>query len=241
VSIHRFVYPHPQKAAEACARHILMRLEEALSGQPWASLAISGGSSPKPIFEILAATRFAWDRVHLFWVDERAVPPNDPQSNYGMAENLFIKPAHIPHRNVHRIHGELRPDEAARQYSGEIRSVFELAPDQLPHFDVIHRGIGADGHTASLFPGEPLIEDRDGIAAAVYVEKMTQYRITLLPGVLLAAKHSVVFATGEDKAEVIHQILEGPYDPARLPAQIVSHHGRGLAWFLDQAAASRLE
>jgi 6-phosphogluconolactonase len=240
MSVHRYVYPDPAKAAQACAKHILVRLEEALSGQPWASLAISGGSSPKPIFEALAAARFHWDRVQLFWVDERTVPPSDPQSNFGMAEKLLIQPAHIPLRNVHRIHGELRPDEAASRYCDEIRSVFELEPGELPHFDLIHCGIGSDGHTASLFPGEPLIEDRDGIAAAVYVEKQAQYRITLLPGVLLAAKHSVVYATGLDKAETVRAILEDPYDPYRIPAQIFSHHGRGLAWFLDEAAASRL-
>jgi len=240
MSVHRFVYPDPVKAAQACAKHILVRLEEALSGQPWASLAISGGSSPKPIFETLAATRFEWNRVQLFWVDERAVPPSDPQSNFGMAEKLLIQPAHIPHRNVHRIHGELRPDDGARQYCDEVRSVFRLERGELPHFDVIHRGIGNDGHTASLFPGEPLIEDREGIAAAVYVEKLAQYRITLLPGVLLAAKHSVVYAAGEDKAEMVRAILEDPYDPQRLPAQILSHHGRALAWFLDEPAASRL-
>ena len=240
MSAHRYTYPDAQKAAEACARNILIRLEEALSGHKYATLAISGGNSPKPIFKAMIEANFDWSQVHVFWVDERCVPPTDEQSNFRMAEEHLIHPAHIPHRNVHRIQGELRPDEAAEHYCRDIRSFFRLAEGELPHFDVVHRGIGTDGHTASLFPGEALIEDRAGIAAAVYVEKMAQNRVTLLPGVLLAAKHSVVFATGAEKAETIRNIIEGAYDPQVYPAQITSHHGRAVTWFMDEAAAALL-
>ncbi|MBK5291842.1 MAG: 6-phosphogluconolactonase [Acidobacteriia bacterium] len=240
MSAHRYTYPDAQKAAQACARNIMVRLEEALSGQQYATLAISGGNSPKPIFHAMVEARLDWSRVHLFWVDERCVPPTDPQSNFRMAEEALIHPAHIPHRNIHRIQGELRPDDSAAHYAAGIRSFFGLAAGELPHFDIIHFGIGADGHTASLFPGEPLIEDRTGIAAAVYVEKMTQYRVTLLPGVLLAAKHNIVFVTGAEKAETIRAILEDAYNPQLYPAQITSHHGRAVTWFMDDAAASLL-
>ncbi len=240
MSVHRFCYPDAVQAAEACSHHIQARLEEALSGRPIASLAISGGASPRPVFEQLASSGIAWDRVHLFWVDERAVPPGDPQSNFGMAEQWLTRPTRIPKRNLHRIAGELRPDEAARRYSADIQSFFGLALGEMPHFDVIHRGIGADGHTASLFPGEPLLEDRENLCAAVWVEKLGQWRITLLPGVLLAARHTVFYATGEEKGEVVRAILEEPYDPKKYPAQMVSHHGRGVAWFLDAAAARLL-
>lgn len=224
-------------AAEACAHHLLARLEEALAGREYATLTVSGGTTPKLLFEALAASRFDWNKIHLFWVDERAVPPSDPNSNYRMAAEAFLMPAKFPHRNVHRIHGEFRPEVAARCYATEIRDFFGLEEGETPHFDVIHRGIGADAHTAGLFPGEPLLDDREGIAAAVYVEKLAQWRITLLPGVLLAARHTVMLATGADKAEAVRAILHEPYDPKRYPAQVVSHHGRGVAWFLDQAAA----
>jgi 6-phosphogluconolactonase len=109
--------------------------------------------------------------------------------------------------------------------------------EATPEFDVIHLGMGADGHTASLFPGEPLVEDRTGLTAAVYVEKMKQWRVTLLPAVLLAARHTVLLATGADKAATIRAVLEDGYEPSRLPMQVVAHHGRNVMWFLDRAAA----
>jgi 6-phosphogluconolactonase len=158
-----------------------------------------------------------------------------------MANEALIGPAHIPARNVHRIHAELRPDEAAARYERDIRQFFGLAVGEEPHFDVIHRGMGPDAHTASLFPGEPLIDDREGLVAAVYSEKMTQWRITLLPRVLLAAKKTVMLVTGADKAQALRDVVHEPYDPKRFPAQITAHHGRSVVWFLDEAAASLMD
>ncbi len=240
MSAHWYKYPTPDEAAAACAKCMLARLEEALAGPGSATVAVSGGSTPKLLFQHLAASDFRWDRTHVFWVDERAVPPTDPQSNYKLAEDYLLKPAKVPHRNVHRIHAELRPEKAAKLYVEELIEFFELTPGEFPHFDVIHRGMGADGHTASLFPGEPLINDREGLAAAVYVEKLKQFRITLLPAVLLAARHTVMLVAGEDKAIPVKETFEGPYDPLHHPCQLVSHHGRNVTWFFDEAAASLL-
>ena len=236
MSIHRFTYPDAKAAAEACARSILARLETATAGAGSATLAVSGGSSPVSMFQALAREKFDWSRVHLFWVDERAVPPTDSQSNYKLVDDHFISVAHFPRRNVHRVEGEMRPDEAARRYSDETRSFFGLGPSDLPHFDVIHRGVGTDAHTASLFPGEPLIDEREGIAAAVWVEKMSQWRITLLPSVLRAARNTVVLAAGADKAQAVRDVFEEPYDPKRFPAQLGLHDGRAVTWFMDEAA-----
>lgn len=241
MSAHWSSYATADEAALACSHHILALLETALSGEGKATLALSGGITPKLLFAHLAAARFDWSRVHIFWVDERAVPPGDPQSNYKLADENLIVPAHIPHRNVHRIAGELPPDKAAKRYAQEIVEFFELDTGELPHFDVMHFGTGPDAHTASLFPGEALIDNRDGIAAAVFVEKIRQWRITLLPGVLLAARHSVFLAAGEDKAEVLRDVFLNPYDPKQFPAQMISHHGRKVTWFLDHAAARHLE
>uniref|UniRef100_Q01VT6 6-phosphogluconolactonase n=1 Tax=Solibacter usitatus (strain Ellin6076) TaxID=234267 RepID=Q01VT6_SOLUE len=241
MSAHWQKLPDAQAAAEACAHHIIGRLDEAISGQEFASFAISGGSSPKPMFHILAATNFPWDRVHIFWVDERCVPPTDDASNYKMAMEYLIKPAHIPQRNVHRVFGELAPPAAAKRYVEEIREFFGLAEGELPRFDLVHRGMGPDAHTASLFPGEPLIDDREGIAAPVYVEKFHQWRVTLLPGVLLAAKHTVFLAVGEDKTDAVRAVFKEEYDPKKYPAQIASHHGRGVMWFMDEPAARLLD
>ena len=240
MSANWYKYPTPEETAQACARHILNLLEEAVSGERDASLAISGGSTPKLLFAELAKARFDWDRVHIFWVDERAVPPTDPQSNYKLALEHLVQPGHIPHRNLHRVYAELPPEKAAKRYAEEIREFFRLQPGELPHFDAIHLGTGPDAHTASLFPGEPMIQNRDEIAAAVYVAKIPQWRITLLPGVLLAGRHSVFLVAGEDKIEAIHHIFQDPYEPTKYPAQVVSHHGRRVTWFLDNAAARLL-
>lgn len=241
MSIHRYTYADSKAAAEACARHILGDLEEALSGESAATLAISGGTSPRLMFQEMSRQRFEWERVHIFWVDERAVPPLDSQSNYKMAQECLLTPARVPARNVHRIRAELRPEVAAARYEQEIRDHFGLAAGDEPHFDVMHRGMGPDAHTASLFPGEPLIDDREGLAGAVYAEKMTQWRITLLPRVLLAAKKTVMLVTGADKAQALRDVVYEPYDPKRLPAQITAHHGRSVVWFLDQAAAGLMD
>jgi 6-phosphogluconolactonase len=241
MSVHRYTSPDAAAAAEACAHHVISVLDETLAGQEFATFAISGGTTPRLMFPKLAATRFPWDRVHLFFVDERCVPPTDPASNYRLAEDTLIHPAHIPLRHVHRIAGEVPPATAAARYTEDIRAHFGLEPDELPHFDLIHRGMGPDAHTASLFPGEPLIDDREGIAAAVYVEKMNMWRVTLLPGVLLAAKHTVVLAAGADKAEAARAVFHEEYNPKLYPSQIDAHHGRRVSWFLDEAAAKLMD
>jgi 6-phosphogluconolactonase len=228
-------------AAEACAHHTIALLEQVLAGREFATFAVSGGSTPRLLFQKLAATKFEWNRVHLFWVDERCVPPTDPASNYKLAEENLIRPAHIPQRQVHRIPGEIAPRAAAARYVKDIREFFGLADGDLPHFDLVQRGMGPDAHTASLFPGDPLIEDREGIASAVFAPQFNQWRVTLLPGVLLAAAHTVFLVAGPDKAEAVRAVFKEEYDPMRYPAQIASHHGRGVTWFLDAAAAALLD
>lgn len=241
MSVNWYSYPTPDAAAKASARKIAIHLEQALAGNREATLAVSGGSTPKLMFGYLAIQpEIDWHRVHLFFVDERCVPPEHEESNFRLAEEHLVKPAHLPHRHVHRIRGELRPEIAAQTYSDEIAFYFDLDDGQMPAFDVIHRGMGADAHTASLFPGEPLIEDREGIAAAVYVEKLGKHRVTLLPGVLLHARHTVVLAAGADKADPVYEVFNAKHNPLRLPSQIDTPHGRNIAWYLDEAAAAKL-
>lgn len=241
MSVHWYAYPTPREAAEACARHIVVLLEEALSGRPRATIALSGGVTPRLLFESLAKSSLPWARIHLFWVDERLVPPGDPLSNYGLAEETLIRPARIPRHNVHRITGEFRPESAARRYSDEIRDFFELGEGDLPQFDVVQQGIGPDGSTASLFPNEPLPEAGGAIAVAVHIRTLGQWRITLTPAVLMAARHTVFLVTGEEKAEAVRAVFQEEADPVRRPAQMISHHGRSVTWFLDRAAAALLE
>ncbi len=225
-------------AANACASAILAQLDQAIEARGEATLAISGGSSPRLMFEIFARRPFAWDKVHLFWVDERVVPPTDPQSNYKLAADTWLNPAKFPAENIHRVEAELGGEPAAERYKEEIRAYFQLDAD-LPSFDVVHRGMGPDGHTASLFPGEPLIQNRSGIAAAVWVEKMHQWRVTLLRGVLEAARHTAMLVTGADKAAMLHSALKTDYDPLRYPVQIASLTDTA-EWFVDHDASSML-
>lgn len=238
MSVHTCVSDTAQEAASQCAAKILELLKASLTVNPLASLAISGGSTPKLMFAELAKAKFDCDRVHLFWVDERGVPPiTDSQSNYKLAKDTFIDPAHFPAANVHRIQAELDAKEAARLYEAEIEKFFSLGPAALPSFDIIHQGIGPDAHTASLFPGEPRIDDQKNIAAAVYVGKFQQWRITLLPGVLRAAKQTIMLVAGDDKAEPLRSVMHAPYDPKKFPTQVTVANRTGVLWYLDRSAA----
>jgi 6-phosphogluconolactonase len=233
-------YSSPDATAEACAQFVIGVLKQALSAREFATLAVSGGSTPKLMFQKLAVSGFPWERVHLFWVDERCVPPTDSASNFKLTDDSFIQPAHMPPQQVHRILGELDPQVAARRYADELRQFFGLAEGEMPHFDLIHRGIGPDAHTASLFPGEPLIDDHQNLTAAVYAPQFKQWRVTLLPGPLMAAKQTVMLVAGEDKVEAIRAVFQDPYEPKKYPAQIATREGDPVTWFLDEKSAALL-
>jgi 6-phosphogluconolactonase len=224
-------------AAEACGAAILVLLESARRERGSATLAVSGGRTPRIMFEWMARQRFDWRHVDLFWVDERCVPADDPQSNYGMTRAALLDSIHLAAGQIHRIHGELIPDEAAVLYADDISRSFRLQQGELPVFDAIQRGMGPDAHTASLFPGEPLIHNRTGIAAALWVEKAGQHRVTLLPGVLERARHTLCLVTGADKAEGLYNVLRAPSDPLHAPAQIASPE---MVWYIDAAAGAKL-
>ena len=241
MSVRWYTSPDAASAAEACAHHVVSVLDEVLAGRDFATFAVSGGSTPRLLFQKLAVTPFPWERVHLFWVDERCVPPTDPASNYKLTEDNLIRPAHIPHRNLHRIVGEIAPKIAAERYAAEIRDFFGLEDGEMPHFDLVHRGMGPDAHTASLFPGDPLTENREDITAAVFAPQFNQWRVTLLPGPLLAASHTVFLVAGPDKADAVRAVFKEEYDPKKYPAQIASHHARGVTWFLDEPAAKLMD
>lgn len=228
------VHRHPDgvAAAQACGRRVLALLENAVAERGRATLAVSGGSSPRPMFELLARSGFCWERVDVYWVDERCVPPEHPDSNFGLANTLWLEPAGVPAANIHRVLGEIDPQQAAALYSEALR--------RIDRFDVIHRGMGADAHTASLFPGDPLIDDQQGFAAAAYVAKLQQWRVTMLPRVLLSARHTVVLAAGADKAAALDAVLTGPYDPKKYPVQIAARDSKRATWFVDEAAAALL-
>jgi len=237
MSVEIKTFSGPQAAAEACGAAIFELLDAARSLRGSASLAVSGGSTPRIMFEWMARQPFDWSNIDFFWVDERCVPIDDSQSNYRMTRESLLDAGHIPASHIHRVKTELIPDEAALAYAEEIANTLRLEPGELPVFDVLQRGMGPDTHTASLFPGEPLIENRTGIAATVWVEKFKQHRVTLLPGVLERARHTLCLVTGADKTEALKTVLQGPRDPLHVPSQISSPE---MIWFTDTAASAAL-
>lgn len=237
MSIRSTIAPDPEGAARACAASIAGILKDALADHGSATLALSGGTSPKLMMEHLATADLNWSRVHIFFVDERPVPPGDPQSNFTLCEKHLLEPAGVAEKNVHRIQGEQPPEEAAELYKRDISSFFGLRAGEKPRFDAIQCGVGPDCHTASLFPGEPAIDDMDRLVAALAVAKMGQTRITVLPAILLNARKLIVLATGPDKAEAIGNAVKSPYNPQQFPAQLVVRAAQSEL-FLDSASAA---
>jgi len=225
------VYGDAQKAAEGCGVQIAEWLAEVVSERGVASLAVSGGSTPRLMFKVLVSLKLPWGKIHLFQVDERGVAPDDEQSNYGMMRENLVEPAGIPEQNVHRMLGEMEAVEAAALYAEEVRQFFGGAA----RFDVVQCGVGDDGHTASLFPGDGLVEDRKGTVAGVWVPKKKQWRITLLPGPIMGSSHLCVLASGAGKAEAVRRALQGELNVRETPAQLL----RDGEWFVDEAAVSR--
>ena len=232
-SIYRF--PTAEAAAIACGDRILELLDGARRQRGIATMAVSGGSTPRLMFQSMASRNFDWSSIELFWVDERMVPPTDSESNYRMTREALLDAITIPASRIHRIAGEMAPERAAAACIEEIRQVFGLSPDssELPLFDVIQRGMGPDMHTASLFPGEPLILNQTDIAAAVWVPKMGQHRVTLLPGVLERARQTLCLVSGADKAVGLRSVLREPPNTLQRPAQIASD---SMAWYVDELA-----
>lgn len=234
------ILPTAEAAAKACAERIAEIVAESIHARGVARIALSGGSSPKLMFRELAKLPVDWEHAWLYWVDERVVPPDHPDSNYKMAMENLILPAGIPIQHLNRIAGERYPEEAAAHYISEIRVDFKLKEGELPHFDLIHRGMGPDSHTASLFPNDPLIEDDYEIAANTFVEKFNSHRVTLLPGVLKAARHTVILAPGADKAGALWDVLEGKTDIMAHPCQIAAKPPFPTEWFVDEPATKLL-
>jgi 6-phosphogluconolactonase len=207
------------------------------------SLCLSGGSTPAAIYELLAE-RFRlsvdWKEVHFFFGDERCVPPDDPASNFGMANRTMLSRLDLRPDQVHRIRGEEPPEQAALAYEEELRSFFNLSEGEVPRFNLMLLGLGDNVHTASLFPGIPALHERERIAVPVEVNAPQPYRVTLTAPVINNSARVMFLVAGAKKAEAVKSALEGPRDPDRFPAQLVAPNDGELIWLLDRAAASLL-
>jgi 6-phosphogluconolactonase len=206
------------------------------------TIALSGGSTPAAIYELLA-TRFQlsvdWKEVQFFWGDERCVPPDDKLSNYAMADRTLLKHLAIKPDQIHRMRGELSPDDAAQSYEDELRAAFGIGDGEFPQFNLVMLGLGDNRHTLSLFPGDrKAIEEKTRAVIAVEVDATPPWRITFTPAVANHAQRAMFIVTGREKAEAVRDIIEGPRDPIRFPAQSIQPAGGELIWLLDKAAAS---
>jgi 6-phosphogluconolactonase len=225
------------------AEKILTCLREELLVHGTASLVLSGGTTPRGVYELIGSEKYRdrvdWKRIHLFWGDERCVPPTMPESNYRMAHRAFIKNIPIPSHHVHRIHGELRPQEAARAYEMDIRNFFSLKKGELPRWTLVLLGLGEDGHTGSLFPDTGVLDEKERLVSEVYVDSLASYRVTMtLPAINNAA--TVLFlVSGRTKAVILREVLED--GGADYPARRISPVSGRLFWFADYEAASQYE
>jgi 6-phosphogluconolactonase len=208
------------------------------------AVALAGGSTPRPLYELLATEPFRgqvpWHRVHLFWGDERCVPPDDPQSNYRMVrEALLDGSTLLPDENVHRVPAERPPEEAAAAYEEALRAFFRC-DDSFPRFDLVLLGMGPDGHTASLFPGGAALDETERSVVANWVPQQNAWRITLTYGALNAAHHIIFLVAGAGKAVTLREVLQPDSLRPPLPAQQVRPRAGTLTWLVDEAAASQL-
>lgn len=214
----------------------------AIAAQGRFTVALSGGSTPKSLYGLLASSYpdFPWARTFLFFGDERHVPPTDPESNYRMVNESLISKVAIPAQNVYRVKAENADAKAAAQdYEARIVRFFGLKPGAFPQFDLILLGLGPDGHTASLFPDSEGLKEQSKLVIANWVEKFKTDRISFTFPVLNHGAEVVFLASGRDKADIVHQVLEGKNAPP-LPAQRIQPTGGKLIWMLDESAAAKL-
>lgn len=208
------------------------------------TVALAGGSTPRKLYELLAAPQWSaavvWQRVHVFWGDERHVPPDSAESNFRMAREALLERVPVPAENIHRIKAEEGDAErAAREYERKLREFFNTKAGAPPRFDLVLLGLGPDGHTASLFPGTEVLNETTRWVAAPWVPKFSAHRITLTLPVLNNAAEVLFLASGREKAAKLREVLqEKPHPP--LPAQLVRPHNGELRWVIDQAAAGEL-
>jgi len=214
-------------------------------GNPF-TIVLSGGSTPRGLYELLATDpairdRLPWHHLHFFWGDERHMPPDHPQSNYRMAHESLFSLAPVPSENIHRVPAE-EPEAAlaAEKYERELRTFFGLEVGQLPRFDCILLGMGSDGHTASLFPETEALHASNRLVVANWVDKFKAYRVTLTVPVLNHADLVMFLVSGHEKAEALKEVLQGDRQPVRFPAQLIRPDPGKLLWIVDRAAARLL-
>ena len=230
----------PQALAESLAIDLVNKIKESEAGVNHFTIALSGGNTPKLLFSVLAdkfAQSVNWSNVHFFWVDERCVPPDDPESNFGMTNDVFLRRIDIPASNIHRIRGEDDPGKEAERYSMEINE-FTIQKNGMPFFNVILLGLGEDGHTASIFPGNEKLFSADKICVMAVHPSTGQKRITITGKIINNSSETVFIVTGKNKAGIVYNIIDRGDNKKQFPASYVNPAEGVVVWYLDEEAAS---
>ena len=227
---------------DGAANFIVDAAMQAIAARGRFAIALSGGGTPKPIYARLATADFQarvdWSKVHIFFGDERCVPPDDAKSNYRMTREAWFEHATLPAENIHRIRGEDEPAPEALRYEQEIARFFRT--DHFPAFDLILLGMGDNGHTASLFPGTAALRERERWVVPQYVEVMQTWRVTFTAPLINAAHNVAFLVEGANKAQMLWNVTQGPYQPDVLPSQLIQPANGDLHWLVDAAAAAKL-
>jgi 6-phosphogluconolactonase len=234
----------PQELFASAAEEVIRATNDAVAQRGRFTIALSGGSTPKSLFNLLATnakSTLPWDRMFFFWGDERHVPPTDGDSNYRMADEAMLSKVPVPAGNVFRFMTE-NPDAAAvaDSYEQTLRKFFTLKAGELPRFDLILLGMGPDGHTASLFPGTAALKETSRLVVANWVEKLKTHRLTLTLPVINAARSVAFLVSGVDKASPLHAVLETDASGEQYPSKLIHPTDGKLVWLIDRAAASQL-
>jgi 6-phosphogluconolactonase len=242
---HVYIKQSTQGIARTAAEALVRLARQAAADRHMLDVALSGGSTPKLLYDLLASEQFRgevpWHNVRFYFGDERWVPHTDPESNYKLANDYLFRPLDISHANVYPMPTSPDPDSAASHYETTIRSAFGLKEGEVPRFDLIFLGMGDEGHTASLFPYTSVLHENDRLVASTYVPKLDASRITLTPVTLNNAAHTIFMVGGAGKAEALKQVLEGEYNPDEYPAQLLRNSLGEVTWLVDKDAASLLE
>ena len=233
-----------ESAYTLAAETIVNLAQQAVSDRGKFTIALSGGSTPKKLYELLASPawqpKFPWAKTDFFWGDERYVSSSDPASNFHMTQQAMLSKVSVLGSHVHRVLTEKDAPEAARLYEQEIRKVVPSGTDGLPQFDLVLLGLGTNGHMASLFPYQPALREKSKIVIAEQIDEVKMVRLTFSAPLINAARQIVFVALGNDKATVVRDVITGVFDPERLPAQLARPtHGK-LTWILDPASADKL-
>jgi 6-phosphogluconolactonase len=240
------VEPDGAALASRAAQYFAEKCSEAADARSRVRIAISGGSTPKTTFGLLGdpaqpwRKQMPWEKLDLWWVDERCVPPDDADSNYRMTREALLDKVPLKPEQIHRMEGELNPVEASEKYEMELRNKFELKNSDRPRFDVVQLGMGPDGHTASLFPHTAALHETSRLVTPNHVAQKDAWRITLTWPVINNATEVFFLIGGEDKAQILKEVLTGPHDTERLPSQLIAPAGGILTLLLDKAAAALL-